>query len=48
LITKNGVPVAQLVPVKRVPDTLFGALRGSIQVTGDIVAPIDTDWEALS
>ena len=48
LITKNGKAVAQLVPAKRVPDTLFGALKGSIHITGDIVAPIDTEWEVLS
>jgi prevent-host-death family protein len=48
LITKNGVPVAQLVPVKRVPDTLFGALKGLIDIKGDIIEPIDVTWEASS
>lgn len=48
MTTKNGVAVAQLVPAKRKPDTLFGALKGSMQITGDIVASIDSDWEALS
>lgn len=47
-ITKNGVPVAQLVPAKRIPDTLFGALKGSISIKGDIIAPVDANWEALS
>jgi antitoxin (DNA-binding transcriptional repressor) of toxin-antitoxin stability system len=36
VITKNGVPVAELGPAKRRPDTLFGALRGSIKITGEI------------
>ena len=48
LITKNGVPVAQLVPAKRVPDTLFGALKGSIDIKGDIIKPIDVTWEVSS
>jgi prevent-host-death family protein len=46
VITKNGVPVAELVAAKRRPDTLFGALRGSI--TGDIIAPLDEEWDALA
>jgi hypothetical protein len=26
---------------------LFGALKGSVEVRGDIVSPLDEDWEAL-
>ena len=48
LITKNGVPVAELVPAKRRPATLFGALKGSVSITGDIVAPVDVEWDARS
>ena len=48
LITKNGVPVAELVPIKHRPDTLFGALEGSVTILGDIIAPIDVEWDALS
>lgn len=47
-ITKRGVPVAQLVPVRRRPVTLFGALEGSITILGDIIEPIDVEWDALS
>jgi prevent-host-death family protein len=46
LITKNGVPITQLIPVKRRPETLFGALKGSILYTGDIISPIDEEWAA--
>ena len=46
-ITKHGVPVAQLVPVNRAPKTLFGALKGSMTITGDIISPIDVEWEAM-
>ena len=48
VITKRGLPVAQLTPVRRRPDTLFGALEGSITILGDIIAPIDVEWDALS
>lgn len=46
VITKHGKPIAQLAPIKRKPKTLFGALKGQVTVTGDIVAPIDVEWEA--
>ncbi len=48
VITKRSFPVAQLTPVRRRPDTLFGALEGSITILGDIIAPIDVEWDALS
>jgi len=46
IITKNGKPVSQLVPFRKKPDSLFGQLKGSISIKGDIVAPIDADWDA--
>ncbi|MCH7621243.1 MAG: type II toxin-antitoxin system prevent-host-death family antitoxin [Chloroflexi bacterium] len=48
LITKNGVPITQLIPARRRPETLFGALKGSASIDGDIVSPLDTSWDALS
>ena len=46
LITKNGKPVAELVPAKHTDKPLFGALKGSITYMGDIVSPIDEEWDA--
>ena len=46
LITKNGVPVAELVPARRKPKTLFGSMKGSVTYIGDIISPIDVEWEA--
>ena len=46
VVTKNGKPVSRLVPYRERPSTLFGATRGSIEIVGDIVEPIDVDWEA--
>ncbi len=45
LITKNGHPVAELRPVKKRVDTLFGLHKG--RITGDIISPLDVEWEAL-
>ncbi len=46
VITKNGRPVAQLGPVVSQPMTLVGAHKGRISIVGDILAPIDEEWEA--
>ena len=46
VITKNGKPVSKLVPVDERPKTLFGALKDTIKIHGDIISPIDVEWEA--
>ena len=46
LSTKNGQPVAQLGPVVSQPTTLVGVHKGRIAIVGDILAPIDEEWEA--
>jgi len=46
VVTKNGKPVSRLVPYRLRPESLFGALKGSVDIRGDIVAPIDVEWEA--
>lgn len=45
-ITKKGTPVAQLVPVRRKPKTLFGIMKGSGVIIGDIISPVDEEWDA--
>ncbi len=46
-ITKNGKPVAQMVPIvdKKEPDPIFGFMRGKAKISGDITAPIYTEEE---
>ena len=46
IITKNGVPVAQLVPARLKPKSVFGSMKGSVTYIGDIISPIDVEWEA--
>jgi prevent-host-death family protein len=49
LITKHGKPVAMMVPVPPEPTTsLFGYMAGTATVRGDIVAPLDEEWEAMN
>ena len=45
VVTKFGKPVAKLVPMPPAAD-LFGALKGSVVYEGDIISPLDVEWEA--
>ena len=47
IVTKNGKPIAEIVPFIQKPKTLLGAMKGSITILGDIEAPLDVEWEAL-
>ena len=49
LITKNGRPVAKLVPADCEPKDVFGCLRGVMEIVGDIESPVIPleDWESL-
>lgn len=46
VITKYGRPVAKLAPCQERPKSLFGGGRGRMEITGDIISPIDVEWEA--
>lgn len=51
LITKRGVPIAQVVPPPMMPKSKssFGCMEGMGQEVGDILEPIpDIEWEVLS
>ncbi|HEY1892601.1 MAG TPA: type II toxin-antitoxin system Phd/YefM family antitoxin [Steroidobacteraceae bacterium] len=48
VITKHGRPVAQLAPLAAESGSLFGYMKDTLKVTGDISAPIDVDWSAES
>lgn len=43
IVTKHGRPVAQLVPL---PKQKNRSLLGSVTFVGDILSPIDEDWDA--
>ena len=49
LITKNGRPVAELHPATgQRAASPFGLHRGAVTIRGDILAPIDSPWNALA
>lgn len=48
VVTKNGVPVARMVPMPLPQeDPIFGFFRGRIKIVGDIMSPTHTgeDYE---
>ena len=46
VITKKGRPVSRLVPYRGQEPGMFGRDRGKIRIVGDIVEPIDVQWNA--
>ena len=47
VITKNGRPVATLVPYGEKCRTVAGLHAGAIRILRDIVSPLDEPWEAM-
>ena len=47
IVTKHGKPVAKLVPITNKPvkkERLFGRMKGSVKILGDIVSPMPEIW----
>jgi antitoxin (DNA-binding transcriptional repressor) of toxin-antitoxin stability system len=47
VLTKRGVPVAKLVPADPPTKNIFGCMRGTVEIVGDIEAPLYTaeEWK---
>jgi prevent-host-death family protein len=46
-VTRRGKPVARIMPIADEPaGSLVGYARGGVTVTGDLLAPLDVEWEA--
>ena len=48
IITKRGQPYATVQPIKSdtQPRSIFGCMKGRMEIVGDISAPIDVEWDA--
>jgi prevent-host-death family protein len=47
IISKRGKPLVKLVPIENeVPASMFGYMKGTVTLHGDIVAPLDEAWSA--
>jgi prevent-host-death family protein len=48
VITKHGQPVARLVPIEpEIGTSILGFMKGSVQICGDIISPLEEDWEVM-
>ncbi len=47
IITKRGKPVAKLIPIRSESAELIGAVKGMLEITGDIL-PTGVSWHAES
>jgi prevent-host-death family protein len=47
VITKRGKPVAKLVPLEEEEaPSIFGRMKGTVTILGDIISPIEQEWNA--
>ena len=46
VITKRGKPVAKLAPVNERPESFIGSMKGTMEIVGDIISPINEKWDA--
>jgi prevent-host-death family protein len=44
-VTKRGKAKVQIVAVREKPKTLIGATKGTFKILGDIVGPVDDDYD---
>ena len=47
VITKYGKPVAQVVPIPGKQRDIVGSMKGSVTILGDIISPLDVEWDAM-
>jgi antitoxin (DNA-binding transcriptional repressor) of toxin-antitoxin stability system len=46
-VTKRGKPLVDMIPHRANKKDAFGILKGHIEIKGDIISPIDVEWDAL-
>ena len=46
LVTRRGRPMVEIVPAPLDDDQLRTRLRGQVKSMGDVVSPIDEEWDA--
>lgn len=47
IVTKNGKPLAKLVPHHPPKQSPLGIWKDKVIIKGDIIGPIDVEWDAL-
>ena len=47
VVTKRGVPMVKVTPIEDRPKSMYGVDKGKIKILGDIISPIDVEWDAM-
>jgi prevent-host-death family protein len=47
VITKSGEPIAELVPHTKKKRSPLGIWKGKVEIIGDIMSPLDVEWDAM-
>jgi prevent-host-death family protein len=47
IVTKRGKPLAQVIPMPAKNPSIVGAMKGSVTILGDIISPLDVEWDAM-
>ncbi len=49
VVTRRGIPQVQIAPLEpsRPVTDIFGCMKGTVTITGDIVGPEPDEWEAM-
>lgn len=51
IVTKRGIPVVMVIPyeIQQIPNKpVFGLLKGTATIQGDLINPLDEKWDAES
>lgn len=46
IVTRRNEPLVKIVPIEEKKSSLSGALKGTVKITGDIIAPTGDEWDA--
>jgi prevent-host-death family protein len=47
VVTKNGKPMAELVPHRTAQKSPLGIWKGKVEIVGDVISPVDVEWDAM-
>lgn len=47
VITKYGKAIAQVVPMPVKQRNIVGSMKGSVTILGDVISPLDVEWDAM-
>ena len=47
IITKRGKPMVQVIPMPAKQRDIVGSMKGTVTILGDIVSPLDIEWDAM-